>query len=169
MNKYIVKVITALVLTITYLLLPVSAAGVSAEGKNQILISETKMYTDGYSVEISVYEDKNSYGGIVPFATTYEKSGKKTYTAKNNSGEVLFTFVINGTFTVSSHGSALCTKASYSYSIKNASWELSSASAVRSANKAVGDAKFIKKWLSVTVDTIEPHIVLTCDTNGNLS
>ena len=91
------------------------------------------------------------------------------YIAKNNSGTVFFTFTINGTFTVSSHGSAFCTKASYTYSIKDSAWEFKSATAERSANKAIGDAKFIRKALLVVVSTIEPHVVLTCDNNGNFS
>ena len=57
----------------------------------------------------------------------------------------------------------------YSYTIKNTAWEFKSATAERSANKAIGDAKFIRKALLIVVDTIEPHVVLTCDNNGNFS
>ena len=65
--------------------------------------------------------------------------------------------------------SASCTKSSYSYSITNKAWELKSASATRSGNKAIANAEFIKKLVFVTVDTFDANIVLACDSNGNLS
>lgn len=48
-------------------------------------------------------------------------------------------------------------------------WEFKFATVERSASKAIGDAKFIRKALLIVVDTIEPHVVLTCDNNGNFS
>ena len=167
MNKAINKSIAAILLAIICAFMPISAAE-SATEKTQRLVSEETMYVDGYIITVSVYEDDNA-NLATPLATTYEKSGKKTFTAKNDSGTVLLTFTINGTFTVSSHGSAFCTMASYAYSIKDSAWEFKSATAERSANKAIGDAKFIRKALLIVVDTIEPHVVLTCDNNGNFS
>lgn len=167
MNKAINKSIAAILLAIICAFMPISAAEAATE-KTQRLVSEETMYVDGYIITVSVYEDETPVS-VMPLATTYEKSGKKTFTAKNDSGTVLLTFTINGTFTVSSHGSAFCTKASYSYSIKDSAWEFKSATAERSANKAIGDAKFIRKALLIVVDTIEPHVVLTCDNNGNFS
>ena len=167
MNRTVNKSIAAILLAIICAFMPISAAEAATE-KNQRLVSEETMYVDSYIITVSVYEDDNT-NLATPLATTYEKSGKKTYIAKNNSGTVFFTFTINGTFTVSSHGSAFCTKASYTYSIKDSAWEFKSATAERSANKAIGDAKFIRKALLVVVSTIEPHVVLTCDNNGNFS
>ena len=167
MNRTVNKSIAAILLAIICAFMPISAAEAATE-KNQRLVSEETMYVDGYIITVSVYEDDNT-NLATPLATTYEKSCKKTYIAKYNSGTVFFTFTINGTFTVSSHGSAFCTKASYTYSIKDSAWEFKSATAERSANKAIGDAKFIRKALLVVVSTIEPHVVLTCDNNGNFS
>ena len=167
MNKAVNKSIATILLAIICAFMPVSAAEAATE-KTQRLVSEETMYIDGYFVTVSVYEDETPVS-VMPLASTYEKSGKKTYTAKNDSGATAFTFTINGTFTVSSHGSAFCTKASYSYSIKDSAWEFKSATAERSANKAIGDAKFIRKVLFVTASTVTPHVVLTCDNNGNFS
>ena len=136
MNRTVNKSIAAILLAIICAFMPISAAEAATE-KNQRLVSEETMYVDGYIITVSVYEDDNT-NLATPLATTYEKSGKKTYIAKNNSGTVFFTFTINGTFTVSSHGSAFCTKASYTYSIKDSAWEFKSATAERSANKAIG-------------------------------
>ncbi len=83
--------------------------------------------------------------------------------------ETLFSFTVHGTFSVNSGVSASCTKSSYSYSITNKAWELKSASATRSGNKAIANAEFIKKLVFVTVDTFDANIVLACDSNGNLS
>ena len=110
MNRTVNKSIAAILLAIICAFMPISAAE-SATEKTQRLVSEETMYVDGYIITVSVYEDDNT-NLATPLATTYEKSGKKTYIAKNNSGTVFFTFTINGTFTVSSHGSAFCTKAS---------------------------------------------------------
>ena len=167
MKKSINKTAAAVLLAIICAFMPIFAAEAATENA-QRLVSEETMYVDGYFVTVSVYEDVTP-GSVMPLASTYEKTGKKTYTAKNDSGATAFTFTINGTFTVSSHGSAFCTKASYSYSIKDSSWEFKSATAERSANKAIGDAKFIRKVLFVTASTVTPHVVLTCDNNGNFS
>lgn len=145
------------------------AKEVNPNTESQKIISEETINTAEYNITISVFEDINNTNGITPLASTYEKSGKKTYTAKNNDGDTLFSFTVHGTFSVQSGVSASCTKASYSYSITDNIWELKSASASRSGNKAVGDAEFIKKILFITVDSLEPHIVLTCDSNGKLS
>lgn len=136
MNRTVNKSIGAILLAIICAFMPISAAE-SATEKTQRLVSEETMYVDGYIITVSVYEDDNA-NLATPLATTYEKSGKKTYTATNDSGTVFFTFTVHGTFTVSSHGSAFCTKASYSYTIKNTAWEFKSATAERSANKAIG-------------------------------
>lgn len=136
---------------------------------NQKIVSQETINVDGYEITVSVFEEIDNPNSIAPFATTYEKSGKKSYTAKNSDGETLFSFTVHGTFSVNSGVSATCTKSSYSYSVSSSAWELKSASSSRSGNKAIGDGEFIKKILFVKVDTLNAHVVLTCDNNGQLS
>ena len=103
------------------------------------------------------------------FTHNLKKNRKKSYTAKNSVGDTLFSFTIHGTFSINSGVSATCTKSSYTYSISSSAWQLKSASASRSSNKAIGDAEFIKKILLIKVDTLNPHVVLSCSNNGSLS
>ena len=84
MNRTVNKPIAAILLAIICAFMPISAAE-SATEKTQRLVSEETMYVDGYIITVSVYEDDNA-NLATPLATTYEKSGKKTYTATNDSG-----------------------------------------------------------------------------------
>lgn len=86
MNRTVNKSIAAILLAIICAFMPISAAE-SATEKTQRLVSEETMYVDGYIITVSVYEDDNA-NLATPLATTYEKSGKKTYTATNDSGTV---------------------------------------------------------------------------------
>lgn len=169
MRKLIKKSIVLIAVVVLCGLSTVQAKEINTDNVNQIVVSQETINVDGYEITVSVFEEIDSPNGIAPFATTYEKSGKKSYTAKNSDGETLFSFTVHGTFSVNSGVSATCTKSSYSYSISNSAWELKSASASHSGNKAIGDGEFIKKILFVKVDTLNAHVVLTCDSNGQLS
>ena len=131
--------------------------------------------------EILIFDDSTSALDLVTEAKLYKAMrdniadttkivvAQRIATAKNADKETLFSFTVHGTFSVNSGVSASCTKSSYSYSITNKAWELKSASATRSGNKAIANAEFIKKLVFVTVDTFNANIVLTCDSNGKLS
>lgn len=166
MKKLIRKSLAVISVIILCGLSAVQAKEIHAEDKDQIIVSEETINMDGYDITVAVYEDTKS---ITPFATTYEKSGKKSYTAKNSDGDTLFSFTVHGTFSINSGVSATCTKSSYTYSISSSAWELKSTSASRTSNKAIGDAEFIKKILLIKVDTLNPHVVLSCSNNGSLS
>lgn len=169
MKKIIKKSIAMMSVIILCGLSVVQAKGINSYNNNQVIVSEETTTIDGYDITVTVYEDMNEKNDIIPFATTYEKSGKKSYTAKNSDGDTLFSFTVHGTFSINPGVSATCTKSSYSYSISSSAWELKSASASRSSNRAIGDAEFIKKILLIKVDTYKPHVVLSCSNNGSLS
>lgn len=132
----------------------------------EIISQETEYFSDGTSMTITISEEEIS---SLPRATTYTKSGTKSYTLKNSDGDVLWTFTVKGTFSVNSGVSATCTGTSYSTSNLASGWELDSASTYASSNKAIGDATFKHKTLFITTDTKSCHVTLTCDENGNLS
>ncbi len=142
------------------------ATTLSAYAKaNEKVISETTEYfEDGSSLTITVIEE-----GLLTRGTSYSKSGSKRCVMKNNSGNELCSFTVHGTFSVNSESNVTCTAAFCSFSITDDAWENDSASAYCSENQAIGDATFIRKLLSITIDSKSCHVVLTCDSDGNLS
>ena len=159
------KKVLALILSVVTVacLMGISANAASYEEK--IVSERTEYFSDGSSVVITVTEK------ITPAtrAAAYSKSGSKTYTSKNSSGEILWKFTLKGTFSVNSGVSATCTSTSYSKSNLADGWSLKSGSSYASGNQAIGDGTFQHKTLFVVTDTKSCHVVLKCDANGNLS
>lgn len=145
----------------------IQTSGLSPVGR-QKLLQERTFQIEGYYITVTTFENINSLE-VVPLANTFEKSGSKTYTAKNADKKTLFTFTVHGTFSVNKGVSASCKKATCSYSIADSAWEKKSMSAACSGNKAIGNGEFIKKLLFITVDSLSPRVVLNCNNNGNLS
>ena len=144
-----------------------SAYATSEPINDEIIINKSiEYFDDGSYLEIIVAEENN---GIAPYASTYNKSGTKSYNLKNSDGEVLWTFTLKGTFTVNTGVSATCTAATYTTSNIASGWSLYSASTSKSSNKAMADFVFKHKVLFVTTQTVEKSLTLTCDVNGNLS
>lgn len=149
------------------LLVGSASTSVSAETQEEtgVVVSQATEYLeDGSSVEIVVRE--------LPTMTraASSKTGSKTYTKKNSSGDVLWEFVEKGTFSVDKGVSSTCTAASHTYSIKNSAWKNTKATSKKSGNQAIGDGTFEQKLLGIiTVDTVNCHVVLTCDKNGKLT
>lgn len=134
---------------------------------NERIISTTTEYLDdGTIIEITVSESDN---GVMPLADSYVKSGYKTYTCKNSDGTELWWFKLTGQYDVTTGVSAVCTHASYTYSILNDNWSLDTASTSKSGNKATGTATFKRKVLFITAETKDVSISLTCSNTGVLS
>lgn len=154
--------------TLTFLAtLPSYAINPSKTNETTIVISENiETFEDGSQLITVVYEDVSA---ISTKATTFTKTGSKTASYKNSSGDVLFTLTTKGTFSVVSGTSSTCTSASYSHTAPGSGWSLKSGSASKSGNKAIGKGTFVKKTLGITVDTRDITCTLTCDVNGNLS
>lgn len=135
-----------------------------ARGNDKIISETIQYFEDGSSMTITVIEESPIMRG-----TIYSKSGSKKCVMTNKSGSEICSFTVHGTFSVNPGVSSSCTAASYSISITESAWENDSASAYCSGNQAIGDATFIKKLLSITIDSESCHVVLTCDSEGNLS
>lgn len=129
-------------------------------------VRETVEYFEDGSYAIVIVTEESA---PMTRATTYKKTGSKSYTLLNNAGEELWRFTVTGVFTVNEGVSATCTSATYSISITDTAWSNQSASAYASGSQAIGDATFIRKLLGITVETKSCHVVLTCDAYGNLS
>ena len=160
MKKFL-SVILTVILTIS-----VCSFAVNAQSAPQTkVISETVEYfEDGSSIITTVYEN------VSPKARANKTvSGSKSRTAKNSSGEILWKFTVNGTFSVNSGVSATCTSSSYSAGNFSGGWELKTATASRSGNKAIAEGTLQQKILFVVTDTAQCRITLQCDANGTLS
>ncbi len=146
------------------------SAGAESQNANQsnsVIVSESiEYYPDGSSAIITVSE---SVDLVSSYAAAYAKSGTKTYRMRNKDGEILWKFIVSGTFTVNPGVSATCTKTSYSKSDLASGWDLKSGSSYASGNQAIGDGTFQHKTLFIVTDTKSCHVVLSCDKNGNLS
>lgn len=162
MKRFISLLCCVLVVLSSFgLWIPADAAEVDSTAE-EILVSESVEYLeDGRIITTSVYE-----APVVTRATVYNKSGRKVLTESNADGETLYTFTVSGIFTVREGSSAVCISSSYSTNIVNDAWYCYSASASKSANKAIADGVFKKKLLGITVETDTRQVVLTCDIDG---
>lgn len=145
-------VLTALVMMCVFL----NTISVSASENSNII-----RFEDGSYITIEIYED-------ISTRTTNSKSGIKTITHYNNNDEKLWDATIKGTFSYTG-SSATCTVASITYNIYNDSWKITSATATKNSNKAIGDITAKHYALGIPVKTVTKTITLTCSATGTLS
>jgi len=117
---------------------------------------------DGIYVE-TVIEESN----ITLFATQ-TKTGTKTNTYKNASGNVLYTLSVTGTFEYTG-SSSKCTAASVSATSKDAAWKVGSKSASKTLNKAIANATMNHYYNGKLVQTVNASVTLSCSATGKLS
>ena len=147
--------------------LTVSAAAPtgSVPGNAMVKVSEsTQQVADDLLLVITTYEEV-----VSARATRYTKNGSRTYTMINNSGQTLWTFTIEATYTITSGISSTCTSVTHSYQIYNSAWSYVRGSSYKSGNCAYGNAEFNRKLLGIVVETRNCDISLACDVNGNFS
>lgn len=151
----------SILLTLSTLPFPTSAESYA----ETVLVSKTTEFlADGSYVLIAIYENS-----VQTRSSTYKKYGSKAYTFYNASGEALWKYTVDGVFTVNIGVSAVCTTSVHNYEIYNSNWSCSSANSYASGNQAISNGEFVKKLLGITVERESFQVVLTCDSNGNLS
>lgn len=130
------------------------------DGTLMELISETvEIDEDGFSVVTTLYAEViNNSARAASTKTAY-----KTYTGKNINGTAAWTFRLNGTFTYDGTNVA-CISASYSRTIHDSSWSMTSVSTWKDANKAYGTATF-----SNGSSTKSTSLTITCSKTGVIS
>lgn len=96
------------------------------------------------------------------------KSGTKTISHYSDDDEKLWDATIRGTFTYTG-SSSTCTAATISYNIYNDNWKITSATADKSSNKAIGNVVAKRYVLGIPIKTVEQIITLTCSATGVLS
>lgn len=146
----------ALLITLLITLLPTNTyAAANLEADTNIIYLD-----DGSYITVELNWIDNRASGT--------KTGSKTYTNKNSSGEEQWRAVLRGTFTYTG-SAASCTAASCDVTITNTNWYIVSKSATKSGNAAVGELTMGRKFLGITVDKVPVSMRITCDANGNLS
>lgn len=95
------------------------------------------------------------------------KTGKKNMIYKNESGEVLWTVTVIGTFTYNGKTSR-CTSSNVSAISKKSDWKITSKSHSKYDNKATAKATAQKYFLGFSISTVNKTVTLSCDKQGNL-
>ena len=138
-------------------------ASVVTSPEAAVVISQTTEHLDnGAVLSITVTQTPQAKG------TRSTISGTKQV-VYSTSGVDRWSFTLHGSFTYGNGSAAVCTASSYTYNIMDSLWELQSASASKSKNKAIGDATFVFKILGITFDSVDEHLQLSCSKTGALS
>lgn len=154
------------------LLMPLATTSARAEEIGPLptdtIVSETTEYfEDGTSLTTVITErivaQPQAASNIV------KKEGMKTVYARNKDKEVLFSLMVHGYYTINMGVSATCTLSGCMAKVVDTAWTKESDVPTYTANKAIAEAKFVRKVLFVTLETRVLKVTLTCDKNGVLS
>ena len=125
-----------------------------------------------------VYFEDGSYLTVSP-ARTVENGGDRATTAQitaeraatftNSDGETEWKYTLSATFTYTYGVSVSCTNASYTQTIYKGNWTFSNGAATASGATARGVGKYEKKFLFITVQTVNVDVSLVCDIYGNVT
>ena len=127
--------------------------------------SEIECLEDG-GYFITTMEDQTPLS-IIPLALT-TKTKSKTVTYYNSADKPMWFVKVTGTFTYG-NGSATCKNATVSTGSHVAAWKISSKSASKNANKAIGRATAKRYLNGHVVETKPKTVTLTCSPKGNFS
>lgn len=151
-------------LTICYIFLLISPINVLGNTNNPMI--ETEYLQNGDIIETIIELDTPSEVSI--FSTSKTTSGSKTTRYKSNSGTVLWSVKVYGTFTFNG-SSAKCTSSKVTATAPAKSWYISSSSAAKSKNSATAKATARQKIDGEILQTITRSVTLTCSKSGKLS
>lgn len=155
------KIIACLLIVVLLLPIPYSfASGVESTDTDKFMFDDGSYFVTALAVG-------DSGNGMVTFASGTAK-GTRTVSYYDAAGTKQWAVSLTGTFSYNG-SSATCTSATISVNIINSVWKISSQSAGKSGNKAIGDAVIIRKFLGVTIDTRTIHLGIVCDKDGNVS
>lgn len=138
---------------------PTSASAASSTSN---IIVET--FEDGSYIETVIEEIETSS----TYSTTSTKSGKKTSTYKNSSGDALWSVSVTGTFTYNG-SSATCTKSTVSTASYNNNWKITASSSSKSGASAKATATAAKYSSGIYIISTTQSVTLTCSKSGTLS
>ena len=112
----------------------------------------------------------NSYSTyLVIFEHTRDTiTGNKEYYQSDSNGNTICIAILTGSFTYNG-ASSNYTAASCNITVYNSSWNTRSVNSYSSGNSAIADVIMEKKFLFITLETINFSVVLSCDRYGNLT
>ena len=141
-----------------------ASEGAISSDFSDLPLSSIEYLKDGGFIETRIGEVVNP---IQTYGTVYSKTAYKVKTSYTKDGEMNWQFYIYGTFTINPGVSSTCTNDWYTYSV-NSPWSLESASSHHSAIAAIGNAKFVRKFLFIVRETNNVSMDVSCDKNGNI-
>ena len=145
MKRLVYFIAVALIVTM------ISPLSVFAAQVNEL---EAAYFADGSYISIDIEE--------IPTRDSSTKTGRKTYTYRNSSGEEQWKAVLIGTFTYNG-STASCTASSCTVTITNTKWYVISKTTGKSGGTAYADLTMGRKILGITADKESYHMSLTCD------
>lgn len=157
--KKILSVIVSLVLIICF-----CVTGVAVDTDRASSQTYVEYFEDCSYLTITIEEEKSL---ISTFAANTKK-GSKTITYTDSNDEAQWTATVKGTFAYTGT-TAMCTASSITYTVSNDNWKITSATASKTMNKAVGNVTAKKYTLGVPVKTVEETVTLICSASGVLS
>lgn len=95
-------------------------------------------------------------------------NGTKSVEYQNSNHETLWTFSVSGTFSING-SNVSCTNATHSITIHVNGWESISKSSYASNNTANASVRMGYYSWGIIMQSIDKSLILTCDSNGNLS
>lgn len=158
------KKVIAFLLSLTLILtlyLPTFAA---TNTDHTVATTSIEYLEDGSYIETVITIKSSEYSTFATKGIT----GNKTITHKNADGEAEWSATLKGTFTYTG-SKATCTASSITYSIVNDNWKITSATASKSGNKAMGNVTAKRYVLGIPTKTVEKTVTLTCSSSGVLS
>ncbi|MBE5064026.1 hypothetical protein INF30_12255 [Lachnospiraceae bacterium DSM 108991] len=158
--NYKKKVLCLLIVTLFFSFSSIAVADAAAP--QRVLSKETTYLDDGSYFETIIYVNTE-----INTRANNTKTGTKTTTYKAD-GKVLWYVSVTGSFTYTG-SSSKCTSASVKAESYNQYWKISNKSSSYSGNKAKGKATAKLYYGPLPAATINKEVVLSCDSNGNLS
>lgn len=133
-------------------------------------ITPTNSYTENglFIEETLTVDSENNRNGISTLSTGQKKTATKTYKIKDDSGTILGTFTLNGTFTYGTGAPAKCESATYSTSVNDSHCKFTAKAAYSSGNQAIGTFTFSYSLAGITRQVSET-VKITCSVNGTIS
>lgn len=156
--KRILVLLLALSITITTFTSTTSAV---------TLNSQIERFDDG-SYAIIVATSIHNNPAFNNYSSQSTKTGTKTYSHYNSSGQKMWYIKVIGTFTYG-NGTYTCTKSDIETKSYSSYWSLSGASSARSGATAYAGVTAKRYYNGTLTNTIQKTISLTCNPDGSFS
>lgn len=158
--SFIITIAIIIVLSAPYNLY---ASDINAESE----VNTTIIYFDnGDYLETTIISTLQSSNTEVILSNT--KSGTKTSTYRNSSGDALWSVSVTGTFTYTGQ-SCTCTAVSGTGTSYSSYWKVSNVTTSKSGNTATAKATGKKYLYGIQMQSHDVSVTLTCSNSGVLS